>query len=91
MALSLPSHVEKVFEIAKSEFLRNQVKRSNDYNFSKFSSIDDVYDMREKFQEEQNRTGNMRHLSKINPYLKALNQYIGVLDQSWQKIQSIPV
>jgi hypothetical protein len=79
MATSLPSHVEKAFEIAKSEFLQN-LKRPNDYDFSKFSSIDDVYDMTDKIQEEQNRTGNMRHLSRIKPYLEALSQYIGVLD-----------
>jgi hypothetical protein len=79
MATSLPSHVEKAFEIAKSEFLRN-LKQSDDYDFSKFSSIDDVYDTTEKIQEEQARTGNMRHLSRIKPYLEALSQYIGVLD-----------
>lgn len=79
MAASLPSHVEKAFEIAKGEFLQN-LKRPNEYDFSKFGSIDDVYDTTEKIQEEQSRTGNMRHLSRIKPYLEALSQYIGVLD-----------
>lgn len=79
MASSLPSHVDKAFEVAKIEFLRN-LKRPDEYDFSKFSSIDDVYDTTEKIQEEQDRTGNMRHLSRIKPYLEALSQYIGVLD-----------
>jgi hypothetical protein len=54
MATSLPSLVEKAFEIAKSEFLRD-LKRPNDYDFSKFSSIDDVYDTTEK--SRRSRTG----------------------------------
>ena len=79
MAALLPSNFEEVYEIAKREFFKD-LKRPQDYDFSKFTSIDDVYDYTEKLQEEQDRTGNMRHLNRIRPYLQNLQQYVGVLD-----------
>lgn len=79
MTTLLPSNFEEAYEIAKKEFFKT-LKRPQDYDFSKFTSIDDVYDYTQKLQEEQARTGNMRHLNRIRPYLQNLQQYVGVLD-----------
>ncbi|KAI0379623.1 NACHT domain protein [Hypomontagnella monticulosa] len=38
-------------------------------------SINDVYDATDKLQQEQAKTGHLRHLSKIEPYLKNLQEY----------------
>lgn len=79
MAALLPSNFEEAYEIAKTEFFK-ELKRPQDYDFSKFTSIDDVYEYTEKLQMEQARSGNMRHLNRIRPYLQNLQQYVGVLD-----------
>ncbi|KIX07366.1 uncharacterized protein Z518_02019 [Rhinocladiella mackenziei CBS 650.93] len=79
MTTVLPSNFDEAYEMAKTEFFR-ELKRPQDYDFSKFTSIDDVYDYTEKLQTEQARHGNMRHLNRIRPYLQNLEQYVGVLD-----------
>jgi nitrate/nitrite-specific signal transduction histidine kinase len=79
MPASAPSHFEESFETAKKEFFKD-LKKPKDYDFSKFTSIDDVYEFTEKLQKEQNSKGKMRHLAKIQPYLQNLDQYVGVLD-----------
>lgn len=76
-ALSAP--VREAFEAAKREFYQN-LKNPASYNLSKFTSINDVYDTTQKIQDEQSRTGSMRHLNRIKPYLEGLTQFIGVLD-----------
>ena len=76
-ALSAP--VQEAFEAAKREFYQN-LKNPANYNLSKFTSINDVYDTTQKIQEEQSRTGSMRHLNRIKPYLDGLTQFVGVLD-----------
>jgi hypothetical protein len=42
--------------------------------------IEDVYDVTDKLQEEQSRTGRLRHLSKIEPFLKGLREYASVIE-----------
>lgn len=79
MAVSLSIPVQEAFEAAKRDFYQN-LKNAKDYDFSSFASIDDVYDTTDRIQAEQAKTGNMRHLNRIRPYLEVLSQYIGVLD-----------
>lgn len=76
-ALSAP--VQEAFEAVKREFYQN-LKNPANYNLSKFTSINDVYDTTQKIQDEQSRTGSMRHLNRIKPYLDGLMQFVGVLD-----------
>ena len=46
----------------------------------KTTSIDQVYDLTDKLQEEQAKKGHLRHLSKIQPYLEGLDSYAGVIE-----------
>lgn len=45
----------------------------------KTKSIDEVYDLMDKLQQEQSKTGSLRHLSKIEPYLSRLREYADVI------------
>lgn len=46
----------------------------------KTTTIDEVYDVTDKLQEEQARKGHLRHLSKIQPYLEGLRNYTSVIE-----------
>ena len=39
-----------------------------------------MYDATDKLQKEQAKTGHLRHLSKIEPYLERLRDYSGAID-----------
>jgi hypothetical protein len=71
--------IEDTFETARQDFLKS-LKDPDVYNFSQFTSINSVYDTTDKIQEEQMRSGTLRGLNRIRPYLDCLNQYAGVLD-----------
>lgn len=78
-AMSAQDPVDDAFEAARQDFLRS-LKDQDIYNFSQFMSINDVYDTTDKIQEEQRRSGALRGLNRIRPYLDCLNQYVGVID-----------
>lgn len=44
------------------------------------TTIDEVYNVTDKLQEEQAKKGHLRHLSKIQPFLEGLNAYAGVIE-----------
>ena len=46
----------------------------------KTTSIDEVYDVTDKLQKEQAKTGHLRDLAKIGPYLERLREYFDVID-----------
>jgi len=77
--MSAISSVDEAFESAKSDFLQ-KLTNPQDYDFSKFTSIDQVYDTTDEIQREQAATGTMRNLRKIQPYLECMSQYVGVLE-----------
>lgn len=74
-----PSPSQEAFEFAKTEFLDNLID-SKDYDFSEFTSVNQVYEATENIQKEQGKTGTLRNLRKIKPYLDCLSQYAGVVD-----------
>lgn len=78
-AMSTQDRIEDAFEAARQDFLRS-LKDRDVYNFSQFTSINDVYNTTDKIQEEQRRSGALRGLNRIRPYLDCLNQYVGVID-----------
>jgi hypothetical protein len=43
-------------------------------------SIEEVYTVTDRLQEEQARTGRLRHMSKITPFLEGLNSYASVIE-----------
>jgi len=71
--------IEDAFEAARQDF-RTRLKDGDEYDFSKFTSINDVYDTTDKIQEEQSRSGMLQGLIRIRPYLDCLSQYVSVID-----------
>jgi hypothetical protein len=45
----------------------------------KTTTIDEVYDLTDKLQEEQIKKGELRHLAKISPYLERLQEYASAI------------
>jgi hypothetical protein len=77
--MSNQASIDDAFEAAKTGFLRS-LKDPEIYDFSRFTSIDDVYDEADEIQQQQSRTGTLRNLSRIRPYLECLKQYVDVID-----------
>ena len=77
--MSATSSLTEAFDSAKKDFLQ-KLTNPQDYDFSKFDSINKVYDATNQIEEEQAKSGTLRNLRKIQPYLDCLNQYAGVLD-----------
>lgn len=77
--MSAHDPIKDAFEAAKEGFLKG-LKDPDVYNFSQFTSINDVYDTTDKIQQEQNRSGTLQGLNRIRPYLDCLSQYVGVID-----------
>jgi hypothetical protein len=71
---------QQAFDTARCEFL-SEVKYVSKFDFSKFISIDDVYNTTDEIQEQQGRTGSLRYLRKIQPYLERLQDYALVIEQ----------
>jgi hypothetical protein len=71
--------VADAFESAKNDFLLNFPKGSS-YDFSNFTTIDDVYNATDQIQNDQGKTDTMRNLNKIRPFLECLNNYAQVID-----------
>jgi hypothetical protein len=79
--MSTPSDpIQKVFENTIRDFRAN-LKNDDLYNeILKTTTIDEVYDATDKLQEEQAKRGQLRHLSKIEPYLEGLRNYTSVIE-----------
>ena len=61
--------------------LKRQLKHNKLFNEILMTiSIDQLYDVPDKLQEEQAKIGHLRHLSKIEPYLERLRDYVGAID-----------
>ena len=72
--------VQRVFEKCIRDF---KAELKDDELYSKIlqtTTIDQVYDVTDKLQEEQAKSGHMRHLSKIGPFLERLRGYTDAID-----------
>ena len=77
-ALSDP--VQVAFQSVIHDF-KDKLSDAKLYNeILKTTSIDEVYDATDKLQEEQAKSGHLRHLSKIEPYLERLREYSSAID-----------
>jgi len=73
-----PIHL--VFERSIRDFRAN-LKDENLYSeILRTTTIDQVYDITDKLQEEQAKNGHMRHLSRIGPFLERLQGYASSID-----------
>ncbi|KAF2138225.1 uncharacterized protein K452DRAFT_90147 [Aplosporella prunicola CBS 121167] len=68
----------EAFEAAKKEFISSV--RNGEPEVSHFASISEVYDATEEIQNEQSKSGTLRNLRMIQPYLDCLNHYAGVIE-----------
>jgi hypothetical protein len=66
------------FESALKEFM-NSLTHKDDYDFSRFKTIDDVYDETDKIQKKQGREGTLRNMRKMQPFLDCLSQFSEIL------------
>ena len=72
--------VQYVFERSIRDFKAN-LKNDKLYNdILQTTSIDQIYDLTDKLQEEQAKDGHLRHLSRIGPFLERLRGYEAVID-----------
>ena len=69
------SRIREAFERAKNEFHRDLEKPALVAEIQKVSRMQDVYDATAKIQEEQAARGHLRHLGRIQPFLKQLDSY----------------
>jgi hypothetical protein len=71
---------QTAFDTSMKEF-RAKLKNADLYReILKTKKIEDIYDVTDKLQEEQSRTGRLRHLSKIEPFLEGLKGYASVIE-----------
>ncbi|KAK7698936.1 hypothetical protein SLS57_012494 [Botryosphaeria dothidea] len=71
--------IADAFEVAKEEFLLKFPNCSR-YDFSKHSTIGDVYEATDQIQREQASKGTLRNLAKIKPFLDGLAKYEKVIE-----------
>jgi hypothetical protein len=77
--MSAQDPIDDAFKAARQAFLKG-LKDRDAYEFSQFTSINDVYNTTDKIQEEQSKSGTLKGLHRIQPYLDCLSQYVGVID-----------
>jgi hypothetical protein len=60
---------------------RSKLKNDSLYNeILRTKNIEEVYAVTDRLQEEQARTGRLRNMSKITPFLEGLNSYANVIE-----------
>jgi hypothetical protein len=64
----------EAFQTATTEFKR-RLKDTPKFDFSQYGSAKDVYEKTRRIQAEQVKSGSLRALNRISPYLKCLAQY----------------
>lgn len=71
---------QAAFETAIHKF-RVELKNDDLYHeILQTRNIMEVYDVTDRLQEEQSRTGRLRHLSKIEPFLAGLRGYANAIE-----------
>ena len=78
---STANPLQQVFDTAKREFKASLPSGNTSFR-SLFSvaTIDELYDVVERYQQEQHRTSKLRHLKRIQPLLERLKEYAGVIE-----------
>jgi hypothetical protein len=73
--MSNSSRVELAFRQAKLDFEKDLKDPKILQEIKQTTSMHQVYETALKIQEEQGRTGKLRHFRKIEPYLKRLREF----------------
>jgi hypothetical protein len=74
------SRVALAFQQAKIDFEKDLDDPKLLSQINQTTSMKQVYDVAQRIQEEQGKTGSLRHLRKIEPYLQRLRQFQSVID-----------
>jgi hypothetical protein len=72
--------VQSAFEKSIRDFKANLKDDELYREILQTTTIDQVYDITDKLQEEQAKNGHMRHLSKVGPFLERLRGYAGAIE-----------
>ena len=72
--------VQQPFEKCIRDFKADLKDRRLYSEILQTTTIDQVYDVTDKLQEEQAKNGHLRHLSKIGPFLEGLRGYADAID-----------
>ncbi|KAI5456910.1 hypothetical protein BGZ63DRAFT_434144 [Mariannaea sp. PMI_226] len=77
---NLPDPVKRAFDNAIHRF-KADLKDAHLYDqILQTTSIEQVYDATDQLQKEQVKTGHLRHLSKIEPFLRRLTEYSAAIE-----------
>lgn len=71
--------LQQAFLSARDEFFRNLPKTTK-FDFSKLTTVDDVYRAAKEIEREQKKTKSFRGLKRIEPFINVLKEYSGVID-----------
>ncbi|KAL9621921.1 MAG: hypothetical protein Q9160_003742 [Pyrenula sp. 1 TL-2023] len=71
---------QQAFESVAREFKSKLNDDEMHGEILKTTSIDEVYDLTDRLQEEQIKKGHLRHLSKMQPFLEGLRSYASVIE-----------
>ena len=74
--MSAPAQAPDPFQAAILQF-QSELKDKAKYDFSRFGSIDDVYNETDKIQKQNSL---MRNLKRIQPLLRRLEELKGVIE-----------
>jgi hypothetical protein len=78
--MSSANPLQQVFDAAKCEFEAELPSRVPFHSLLSATTIEEVYDSMEKYQKEQFKTTQLRHLQRIQPFLNRLKEYAGVIE-----------
>ena len=71
--------IANAFESAKQDFMKN-LKHPERYDFTNLSSAQAVYEVAKAIEKRQSKTKTLSALGRIEPYIKGLEGYVGVID-----------
>ena len=75
---------DEAFEAARAEFVSGLSRRTSKLAIaqalSKATTVDDVRSEIAKIEEQQQRSGKLRALGRLKPFVKGLQEYAGVLE-----------
>lgn len=71
---------QSAFDIAVKEF-RDALPNRGELELRDIETLDDLWKEIKNTQEEHGRTGNLRNMEKIRPFLDCLEQYSSVIEQ----------
>jgi hypothetical protein len=79
MAQNNTGWLANAFESAKNDFMKN-VKHPERYDFTNIDSSQAVYEAARAIEKRQAKTKTLRALGQIEPYIRGLEGYAGVID-----------